>query len=85
MGERENRSISLAGADKVLSLCLPDFFLAKKSVFLAKKVHREQKSREQKSTEEYSTAENSRTEKRRGEVRLTDLTDRSETNEIFCK
>ena len=77
MDERENRSISLAGADRALSLCPPDFFSPRNRYFPSgKRDFSSGKStenrREQKRREEKRREENSRTEKTRGESRDSD-------------
>ena len=77
MDERENRSISLAGADRALSLCPPDFFSPRNRYFPSgKRDFSSGKStenrREQKRREEKRREENSRTEKKRGESRDSD-------------
>ena len=77
MDERENRSISLAGVDRALSLCPPDFFSPRNRYFPSgKRDFSSGKStenrREQKRREEKRREENSRTEKKRGESRDSD-------------
>ena len=78
MDERENRSISLAGADRALSLCPPDFFSPRNRYFPSGKRdfssgkstenRREQKRREEKRRGEKRTAE----QRKKGESRDSD-------------